>query len=543
MRFYLILLLLPLPAWSQNIVPNGSFECGEDFCNAFQTPQLDEFSRFACFWSVPTTGTTDIFSTLIPVYECYGHMPYYGEFFHQGTQWPRTGNRFAGIYTYSQGRSSDTTSYREYLQIKLNNPLKQGETYCAEMYVSHSEAGRWAANNLGMRFNMEPIRTFDFKTLPLEPQIIEHQIIKDTSNWVRIGNFFIPDQNYPYLLIGNFFYDGSTAGELQVRPQQIYNYAYYFIDDVTVEKLPYDNFTIQAPAGVCEGQPVELSASAGVDDEVIWTTLQDTTQIIHLGENYQFVADTTVAFRVLAKGCKKRVVDTVWVHVNQKPIVALGSDTTLCRGQRLKLNAGEFNSYKWQDGSTSSVFETVDQGVYSVEVTDNFQCQETDEIIVSYIDVPFISLGADTIVCNKFYTIQAGGNDYRYTWFDGSTGNSVRPSKSGAYWVTAKNQCGVITDTVTVILAADIIMPNVVTLNSDGYNDYLKFGYLDDLGRVNLLKQGLVGLTVYNRWGNEVFNTWPYKNNWPQGDQEGIFYYYVILPGCKELKGWIQVIR
>lgn len=106
----------------------------------------------------------------------------------------------------------------------------------------------------------------------------------------------------------------------------------------------------------------------------------------------------------------------------------------------------------------------------------------------------------------------------------------------------ARNQCGTTRDSITIIKSTDIILPNVVTQNTDGYNDYLKFGYLNERNEVEI-QQGLVGLKVFNRWGTKVFDSFPYQNNWPQREEGGVYYYLAILPGCKELKGWLQVIR
>lgn len=539
---WLIILCFPVSVFAQNLVPNGSFECGEDLCDAFQSNHIAVFEKYACSWSVPTAlGTTDIFSMRSPSF-CYS-FPGPGIGFHQGSQMPRSGQRFAGMYVYTKGLSSDTTSYREYLQVKLNRPLKPGETYCAEMFVVRTENGRWASNNLGMRFNMEAVKTFDFKTLPLSPQFNETQIITDTTNWVRIGGFFEPEEAYPYLLIGNFFGDGSTDGELFfVQNFQNYFFAYYFIDDVTVEKLPYDNFTVGAPTAVCEGLPVELTASAGVDDEVIWTTLQDTTKVIHLGEKFPLVADSTTTFRVLAKGCGKKVVDTIRLNVNKKPVINLGPDSTLCVGQSLQLSPGAFSNYQWQDGSILPSLTVTNAGTFSVEVTDAANCKVTDEIEIAYMNVPALNLGADSIVCKDFYSIRADGTEYRYTWSDGSTGNRFMPQHSGTYWVDASNRCGITRDSITVIKSSDIILPNVITQNADGYNDYLKFGYVNERNEVEV-RSNLLSLQVFNRWGNKVFQSWPYQNNWPRQDETGVYYYLAILPGCKELKSWLQVIR
>ncbi|MCE7864715.1 MAG: hypothetical protein DYG99_14330 [Bacteroidetes bacterium CHB5] len=189
---WLLLLWFPAGVWAQNLVPNSSFECGEDFCSAFQSTEIAIFSKYACSWSVPTAlGTTDIFS-MRSFSACYS-FPGPGFGFKQGSQLPRNGQRFAGIYSYSKMLSPDTTSYREYLQVKLNKSLLAGETYCAEMHVSRAELGRWASNNLGIRFNMESVGTFDFKTLPPFPSGVSR--LGDSA---RMSGLFIFSK-YSYL--------------------------------------------------------------------------------------------------------------------------------------------------------------------------------------------------------------------------------------------------------------------------------------------------------------------------------------------------------
>ncbi len=68
----------------------------------------------------------------------------------------------------------------------------------------------------------------------------------------------------------------------------------------------------------------------------------------------------------------------------------LGPDRSICTGDSLVLNPGAYNSYTWQDGSTSPVYIVKQAGVYSVTVSDNCGVA-TDEVLIStaYCDIIF----------------------------------------------------------------------------------------------------------------------------------------------------------
>jgi gliding motility-associated-like protein len=75
------------------------------------------------------------------------------------------------------------------------------------------------------------------------------------------------------------------------------------------------------------------------------------------------------------------------VNYYPKPTVNLGSDTTLCLGWPLVLNAGTHPYYLWQDNSTAStqnVYNT--SGLYWVMVSDSNGCFDHDSINVSYVN-------------------------------------------------------------------------------------------------------------------------------------------------------------
>jgi len=522
---------------AQNLVPNPSFECGDDYCNANTTPGLVR----ACLWNCPTYSTPDIFTTQLQNKACYSSVPYDGTnpYYHYGSQLPRTGNRFAGIYTWDEPVKD---LYREYLQIKLQTPLIPGEYYCTEMYVSLAEIPHYGANNLGMYFSDQEIQDVQFGSyanLPYTPQIVETKIIMDTVNWVRVSGTFQATTAAQYLIIGNFSNDTDTQSIFDgPNNDHYYGYAYYFIDDVSVEKLPYKNFIFSGNQDICEGDTTTIFANAGVPD-VTWAALMDTSTIIHIGYSLKTKPLVTTSYQVKATNCHLKLVDTVTVFVNPLPQVSLGKDTTICAGATLVLDAGPgFSQYDWQDNSTSELLIAREAGKYSVTVKDQHGCNASSTISISLMTMPKVNLGGDTLLCNSFFPLKAGLHGASYRWQDSSTDSVFLPTKAGKYWVVVTYRCGTASDTINIHSMNDIFIPNVLTLNGDNLNEKFIIKGIGD----NYYPR----LTIVNRWGTEVYfsnnyrGEWPNQNQWPDA---GAYYYTVNFVGCQSYKGWLEIFR
>jgi gliding motility-associated-like protein len=129
----------------------------------------------------------------------------------------------------------------------------------------------------------------------------------------------------------------------------------------------------------------------------------------------------------------------------------LGKDTALCGGETLLLNAVQEDvAYRWQDGSTDSMFLVENPGKYWLEV-DKSGCKASDTILVAYITATAVDLGADSIVCEgETLLLQPAIPGANYLWNDGSTMPDYLVQTSGKYWVTVlKDGCEYF-DTITV---------------------------------------------------------------------------------------------
>ena len=84
-------------------------------------------------------------------------------------------------------------------------------------------------------------------------------------------------------------------------------------------------------------------------------------------------------------------------------------------------------------------------------------------------------------------------------------------------------------------LPTDILqIPNVITPNNDGKNDAF---YIQNLPLQCQLE-------IFNRWGNSVYQSLNYQNNWEAADVvSGTYYYLLTLPDGTLKKGFLEVIK
>ncbi|MEE1943744.1 gliding motility-associated C-terminal domain-containing protein [Pedobacter sp. KR3-3] len=90
-------------------------------------------------------------------------------------------------------------------------------------------------------------------------------------------------------------------------------------------------------------------------------------------------------------------------------------------------------------------------------------------------------------------------------------------------------------------IIGEVVVPNVITPNGDGKNDVFKI--------VGLELHPENTLSIFNRWGNEVYRSnGPYKNDWNgNGLNEGTYYYLLKIKekdgSERSSTGWITLIK
>ena len=87
----------------------------------------------------------------------------------------------------------------------------------------------------------------------------------------------------------------------------------------------------------------------------------------------------------IVSGCATFPVST-HVEVIPTPNPNLGPDTIFCtRDYTTILNPGSFLNYQWHNGATSTTLPVLEDGIYSVEVSDSYGCIGTDSVFLREI--------------------------------------------------------------------------------------------------------------------------------------------------------------
>lgn len=88
----------------------------------------------------------------------------------------------------------------------------------------------------------------------------------------------------------------------------------------------------------------------------------------------------------------------------------------------------------------------------------------------------------------------------------------------------------------TITITNPLFIPNIITPNDDRKNE---------LFVVKGITLGVWGLQIFNRWGDQVFSSEGYSNDWGAESMSDGLYYYELENPIKDrvYKGWIEVLR
>jgi gliding motility-associated-like protein len=178
------------------------------------------------------------------------------------------------------------------------------------------------------------------------------------------------------------------------------------------------------------------------------------------------------------------------------------------------------NGASWQNivGETSPSFTrqpTLTTGVYlyRIAVAQNgnigiSNCRVVSRPLgISILPTPAPDLGQPSFLCKGDSVLLSPGTFDQYRWQDGSTGPTFMVRTGGNYNVTVSNAC----ESVSAAVAfqdrvCGFFFPSAFTPNGDGVNEQFKI--------LSSYALSYYQLRVFNRWGNEVFNTMDTNSGW-----------------------------
>ncbi len=221
---FILLLFALSPLSAQNLVFNGSFEIYQS------CPKYQSQIKLAAGWDRPTDGTPDYFN------EACGTSVIGVPNNFMGSQKPRTGSCYAGIYLYA---SDAPDGYREYVTNELKSTLEKGKVYYVKFYIWLGKLSECAVGNIGVLFTEELTKTGNPARLTEKPQLnYSGKVISDSGRWVELLWTYKAKGTEKFMTIGNFDKaEKCNIKYLVALAKDVPLKSYYYIDDVCVEEV------------------------------------------------------------------------------------------------------------------------------------------------------------------------------------------------------------------------------------------------------------------------------------------------------------------
>ncbi len=287
-------------------------------------------------------------------------------------------------------------------------------------------------------------------------------------------------------------------------------------------------------------------------------------------------------------GCAVNAPDSVYVNVRALPVSQPGSNQAIC-ARSTTLNAiidSLLLNGRWESSnsamvvspkSASTQVKNLENGknafvwIVSDKACPTFEVRDSVNIFLPYIPKTNslalvtkvgVAISANLVqeAPNGSYTVTrlSDPNTGRFDFFSDGKFNYIPDNKFVGIvkfkFVICSAICNTVCDTseVRILINSDSVsptvvdtiqVPNAITPNGDGKNDYLQIDHLSNYPNNELI--------IFNRWGETVFRAQPYNNDWSGNNQSnaplpvGTYYYLLRLDvnNGKILKGDVTILR
>ncbi|MCC7301045.1 MAG: gliding motility-associated C-terminal domain-containing protein [Bacteroidia bacterium] len=211
-------------------------------------------------------------------------------------------------------------------------------------------------------------------------------------------------------------------------------------------------------------------------------------------------------------------------------------------------------TYSWAPvNGNGAALGNLNGGTYTVTITDANGCTTTATGTVNSLAGPTAAFTVNPMAGSSSTPFSVtdgstGGSGNIIAWFwnfgDSSFTSQNPPTQylqgSGTHCielVVVSNLGCRDTANICLEIVDSISVPNVITPNGDSHNEYLVFDNLDQFPGSRIV--------IYNRWGNLIYETADYLNNWNAMDvSDGVYYFVLWVADSKNTvkAGWVAVM-
>ncbi|WP_129020053.1 DUF7948 domain-containing protein [Edaphocola flava] len=343
-------------------------------------------------------------------------------------------------------------------------------------------------------------------------------------------------------------------------------------DTVYILDSLYVNISNPLPA-YCPGTQISITADTDPTLDFDWTPVQYNLGSLTINPILLTTRDYTITVRQpgAPATCPPHS-KTFHALVEQYPIISMPSDTIVCGQDSAVIAVSVYPDtvnylYTWTPSTglraanigTNYLLRPTGTYTYNLHVTTPLANCFSDHQMIINVRPPFqltnvLPVSGTTVNYGEEVNMSAMGG-ILYSWLpvsmfydpDNQYARTFPITEPGTFQVIGIDEYGC-KDTASIDLEVkyplDPIMPNAFTPNGDGKNDVF--------GLTNAKFQKLLRFEIYNRWGQQVFNTIDPMKGW-DGNFEGnpcaqAVYSYIItveLPNkeLKTYKGTVTLFR
>lgn len=241
-----------------------------------------------------------------------------------------------------------------------------------------------------------------------------------------------------------------------------------------------------------------------------------------------------------------------WDHPNHAPAdIWAFTDTTICETDRLNISAivpGAID-WLWSNGASGQTTTLEDTGLVAVAVI--LRCdtlRDTFRLRHRYCD-PEILIAREMEICGGDGIVLDATSQgaTAYAWIHGQQSPSIVTADTGWFWVRVTFPHEVLLDSIHISHrdCDCIILQNAFTPNADGINDEFR-------PRVDCELE-TYRLTVFDRWGRQLFNStnplqgWTGETSGGTAAPESVYYYILetkqLAQTVERKVGWVFLGR
>ncbi len=326
-------------------------------------------------------------------------------------------------------------------------------------------------------------------------------------------------------------------------------------------------------SNICKGDTIELEISGAQDESKYFLINKNTGETIpsskFIGNGFQLVPDSTTIYVAFWVNDCETISNELQIEVNPIPSVEINQDEVICPGENfmVKVLPDSYGEYKWTGGNieynslvTGSTFSRIaddNRLTYNLKVTEN-GCKLDTIVKINLIDIA-ADISTDdphNEVCegDAIQLKVSGGDDYIWEpsrLLDDHLNSTpvATITEPTQFRVTAyKDGCKFIntidikikSDNDCEIRLEDLEIPNAITPNGDGKNDYWEIPFID--GNTNYR------VTIFNETGSIMYGEKTYENDFEGYNKgqipEGTYYYIIVQKdGLDKRTGTLTIIR